>query len=103
MNHSHGPDEYLRLQIVRQGFYLPGALPRLAKYRRKCVFCKRRADVRSINKKGHVGSRLTETTFMKNCVGDNYIGGTDNKNNTLGTIFTTEGCKTFLFYISLLH
>ena len=66
----HSSDEYIRTQIVRAGFYLPGALPRLARFRRRCVTCKRKQDMKSIAKMGHIGDRLTNKVFMQEVVGD---------------------------------
>ena len=66
----HYSDEYVRTRIVRAGFYLPGALPRISKFRRACVTCKRKADARCPTKMGHIGDRLKNKTFMENSVGD---------------------------------
>jgi transposase InsO family protein len=66
----HASDEYIRTQLVRSGFYLPGALPRIAKFRRNCVTCKRKQDTRSNTKMGHIGDRLTNKIFMQQVVGD---------------------------------
>ena len=52
---QHGSDAYIRMVAVRKGFYIPNALPALAKYRRSCLICKKKADVRVIVKQGHVG------------------------------------------------
>ena len=67
---GHRSELYTRMWTVRNGYYLPNALPSLAKYRRSCVVCKKRADVRIIVKQGHIGDRLSPTAFMENICSD---------------------------------
>jgi transposase InsO family protein len=67
---NHGSDLYIRMWATRAGFYIPNALPALAKYRRQCIICKKRADVRVIVKQGHVGDRQLVTGFMETVCSD---------------------------------
>ena len=46
---GHGSDMYVRMWATREGFYIPNALPALAKYRRSCITCRKKAEI-------HVGS-----------------------------------------------
>ena len=67
---DHGSDLYIRMWAIREGFYIPNALPALAKYRRSCLICRKRADVRVVIKMGHVGDRQLITGFMETVCSD---------------------------------
>ena len=61
---------YVRILATREWFYIPNALPALAKYRRSCITCRKKADIRVIVKPGHVGDRQLPTGFMETVCSD---------------------------------
>ena len=67
---GHRSELYTRMWTTREGFYLPNALTALAKFRRACVVCKKKADIRVIVKQGHVGDRQNPTAFMEKICSD---------------------------------
>ena len=67
---GHASDEYIRMWLIRHGIYLPNALNALAKFRRSCIHCRKKAEKRVILEMGHVGRRQQARVFCESLSSD---------------------------------
>ena len=95
----HASDVSVRAAIIKDGYYLPSALKQLAKYRRRCVVCKK------YTKMGTIGEhRLTPSApfefLQSDLKGPLYIQEYVNRRNTRKVWLLTNICH-FSRYVSV--
>ena len=79
-NKCHGSDSYVRSDILKNNMYLPHALKILAKYRKRCTVCRKRAQKQLITKMGQIGeNRLNHSSPFQ------YL-----QSDLIGPFFATE-------------